>query len=317
MNRIKVKRKIELPAPGIGFGLFLGLALVGWLTWLAGAYGAAAAAELGAAAGVSVGLRGLSALGGGVLMLAVGLAGWRVGVKAIKAVWPAAAGLFSLERETVSTSSAGEAAAGSAGGTMGLPAEFEQSFLSLERALLKLDADRAQSSSALADAKTQATVIVKLTHGFAEMAEEMAERVEILREAQTALDSGEPRRVAEAAGYVGQVDADIAALMRSRSADGAWWAEVQGLVAQELGTLRGVERTYRSYAVNLLKRVAETRVMISRQETKLNIARAGRPLLEMQAQLNEAAGRLAYLRLGDETGPVTLAVPEVTLLGQE
>lgn len=181
-----------------------------------------------------------------------------------------------------------------------LPDEYNQAFDALSQSMLKLqkfEADRAELSKNITDAKTKISAVTKLIDGFTEIAEQLMDDLEVYETAIQAIASNDSAEIARAAGLLVVVDNDTATMMNSRSRDQVYWSQLSNTLSMELGIRQGFIKVYRAYARSMMHQVSQFKQEIGANEKLLALARTGKPLAEVNQQLELAAGRLPALRI--------------------
>lgn len=164
----------------------------------------------------------------------------------------------------------------------------------LSTILAEMERDASKASLLILDAETYTQTLVNLIQGIALKAEAMAEEIDTLNLALSAIAEQDPLQIAKSAGRVR--DTHIRTLMLGRVRNLDYWQNTAMLVSAQVGTLVQWEKGYRTFAGNLLAEVSKAKSQLVAQSAALELAGAARPLLQTQANLNEAQACLQLER---------------------
>ncbi len=291
-------KKIALPVPGFGFKAFL-IALAGlWLLGLALNYLAQTAELLAAPGWVTLGLQTVSWLSGVALTLLVGFRLWGWLVKLGNFTWNLLASTETVEIDLNPAQNADPETA-----------EMKQTISGLARTLADLETDGNQASLLILDARQKADILVGLAQTVARRAEEMHREAEGLQNALTAIEANEPLALARAAGQV--KDEHIRDLLLCNVQMPDYWSSLARLTATQLGTLEQWAGRYNKFVETMLSEISQAKTRLTGLTASLEMAGAIRPMLQVQANLDEAGQclRLAqrpevqFVRLPITDGP--------------
>jgi len=276
-------KKFELAIPKFGLRAFIMAAGLLWLISLALGYLGQVAAYLEAPTWAIAGLRLLSYIAGTLLALLVVYRLWGLAVQFGLFLWSLLA-----DTETVAV----ELDAGSEAVPVEEGPEILQTVHNLTRILDQIEADSRQARTLLVDAATYTGVLVELVQAIATRAEEMTAEIDQMNQALVAIKTGDGVEIATAAGAL--KDEHIRSLMTTGVQHADYWDSVARLIGSQLGTLRQWERGYRRFAGSLLVEVSKAKAKLASLEASNDLVRASRPLLQIQANLNQAGH---YLQL--------------------
>lgn len=164
----------------------------------------------------------------------------------------------------------------------------------LSKILADLEQDSSQASILLLDAQTHTATLVSLVKGIALKAEAMGDELVSLQDALEAIAGQDPLKIAQAAGAV--KDDHIRSLMLTSVRDAGFWQDTARLVATQAGSLHLWQQSYRQFVSNLLNEVSEAKTRLAASTAALELAGAGRPLLQAQNNLGEAQKLLQLQR---------------------
>lgn len=163
--------------------------------------------------------------------------------------------------------------------------------------LAQAEQDSNKAGLLLVDANTYAQSLVNLVQGIALKAEAMQEETDVLNKALEAIASQDPLKIAQAGGQI--KDEHIRTLMFCKVRNAGYWQDTAILIGAQMGTLQQWERGYRTFASNLLSEVGKAKSQLASLTAALELTGTSRPLLQIQASLNDATG---YLQLERRPG---------------
>lgn len=172
-----------------------------------------------------------------------------------------------------------------------------QTMNSLAKILEEAEKDSNKASLLLLDAQVHTRNLVSLIQGIALKSEAMAQEIADLNAALAAIASHDILQIAQAAGLV--KDSDIRSLMLCKIRNEGYWQDTALLIGAQVGTLTQWERGYRTFTSNLLSEVSQAKAQLAGLDAALELTSASRPLLQVQAGLNEAGN---YLQLERRPG---------------
>lgn len=184
--------------------------------------------------------------------------------------------------------------------THDLPTEYQKPFDDLSQSVLKFqkfEKDRDELKHIVADARIKINTAARLIDSFTEKAEQLVDELAIYETAIAAIMSLDPLKISNAAGQLVSVDEELALMMNSRSRDKAYWEQVNSTLSMDLGIKQGFVKIYRSYARSMMHQVAQFKLNVGANEKLLALAQTGKPLAEVNQQLELAAGKLPTLRV--------------------
>lgn len=167
----------------------------------------------------------------------------------------------------------------------------------LSAILAEMEKDSSKASLLILDAQTYTQTLVNLIQGIALKAEAMAEEIETLNNALSAIAERDPLKITKAAGQIKDIHIRTLMLGKVRNLD--YWQDTAMLVSAQVGTLIQWEKGYRTFASNLLAEVSKAKGQLAAQSAVLELVGTARPLLQTQANLNEAQ---TYLQLERKPG---------------
>jgi hypothetical protein len=270
--------KFKVSIPKFGLRAFIMAAGLLWLISLALGYLGQVATYLEAPVWAVAGLRLLSYIAGTLLALLAVYRLWGLTVQFGLFLWS----LIS-ETETVSVGldDAGSVEEGP---------EIAQAIGNLAEILDQIEADSRQARTLLVDAATYTGMLVDLVQAIAGRAEEMMAEIDQLNQALAAIKTGDGVQIATAAGEIS--DAHIRSLMTTEIKHADYWDSVARLIGSQLGTLRQWERGYRRFAGSLLVEVSKAKGRLASLEASNDLVGTSRPLMQIQANLNQAGHHL-------------------------
>lgn len=158
----------------------------------------------------------------------------------------------------------------------------------------EMEKDTSQAEKMLLDAQQYTATLVKLVRGIATKAEAMQADIDQLNAALEAIESQQPLSIARAAGQVR--DEHLRDLLLANLTDAGYWQDVGRTVAAQVGTLSLWQRSYRQFVTNLLTEVSQVKTRLAASTAALELTAAGRPLLQVQAHLDESQTLLQIQR---------------------
>lgn len=179
----------------------------------------------------------------------------------------------------------------------------------LYRTVVGLERHGSESGELVTSATSQTLALVEICKQLQRRAAEHAEITYSLAEALKAVTSGDPLKIKEAAGAVRDQHISGLMLLSSQETDPEYWESVSGLIATQLGAARRWQTEYRKLAGALIGEVAGIKVRLMAVTANLEVAEAGRPLLEAKVNL-ENAGRILRAPVHEAASPTRLFAPQ-------
>ncbi len=165
--------------------------------------------------------------------------------------------------------------------------QIEQTVGGLARVLADVERDSSKASILLCDAEQYTVTLVALIKTIVLKVQTMRAEVCQLRGASDAIASGDPMQIAQAAGNVKDRHIQSLMLCNVPAVDG-YWVDVTRLASAQLGTLEQWSDSYDHFASNLLAEVSMQKAKLTALTASLELIGAARPLLQIEANLNEA-----------------------------
>lgn len=261
--------KLKVPVAAFGLKLFVVSAVVLWLVGTAAGY-AGQALDIWALNLTAIIARGLLAL---LVLWAV----WGLLARVIQFVAERI-----LETEDVEIDLPGKGK-----GKGEEMQQIEQTVGGLARILADVEQDSSKASTLLCDAEKYTETLVALIKAIVLKAQTMRAEVFQLQAASEAIASGDLMQIAQAAGNV--KDSHIRSLMLcNMPAGGGYWIDLTRMVSAQLGTLEQWSANYDTFASHLVNEVAAQKTRLTALSASLELAGTARPLLGIQANLDEA-----------------------------
>jgi len=173
----------------------------------------------------------------------------------------------------------------------------------LQSVLSELETDTTKAHILISDANVYTSTLVRLIKGIALKAEQMTTEAEALDKALEAIQTGDKLKIARAAGQI--QDSHLRQLMLTNVKTPTYWQGVAQTVAAQLGTLNQWSTGYEQFIGNLLADVSEAKARSTALLASKELAIVARPMLTIQANLDDAQSSLQLQRkihIGREVG---------------
>lgn len=178
----------------------------------------------------------------------------------------------------------------------------------LSKTVVALERYGDKSGELVREAQLQTAALVGLVKALATKATDMAAVAESFQGAFTAINTADPIQVAQAAGRVKDGHIRDLMLLPYEQGDAAYWQNVSRLIASQLGAAERWQNEYSKMAGSLMGEVATIKTRLIAASAHIEMARAARPLLQAQVNLDTAAHHLR-IPVSEGSSPTRLFAP--------
>lgn len=163
--------------------------------------------------------------------------------------------------------------------------------------LADIETNRDEAIRKLQDADVLASTLVGLIQRTVAKAKNLARECELMETALSALTSGDPMRIAQAAGRLN--DDHIRNLMLETNGDDGYHTSLVHLIATQTGALRSSSEALRGLSVTWIESLTRYRAQTARLAVVIDALDAARPIASIDASLRVAQTFLMMYGRGD------------------